>query len=362
VPLIDASADQTAEPELEPSEPGVPGAPEDPDEFDESEEPDGSDGFDEPGEPGLSAPDRVLTRADLRRPAWVAAHFGIVLLMVVFVLLGRWQWHAGHKVQPLTDSQMTAWRTPEPLDSVITPDAGLNGTQVGQAVEATGTYDAAHQLLVPGRMLNGRQGYYVIAPLITGTGQDVVVNRGWLPGGDGSAAPAIPAPPAGKVTVLGWAAEPESTTGDVNDNGIVQAAPGVAAAGPDQVSFIAPAQLVNMWPYPLLDGYLSATDSRSASGGLTAIPAPLPAHGTSWDLLNVGYAFQWCLFAVIAGGWYVLYWRRELAGPRPIDPDSDPDPDQDSGSDPDSERSYGPDPDPARDQEPTVVDSADLPA
>lgn len=308
---IDASADQTAEPE--------------------------------PEEGGAPAPAPQLTPEDLRRPKWLAAHLGIVLLMVVFVLLGRWQWHAGHKVQPLTNAELTTWRTPQPLDSVITPADGLNGTEVGQAVQTTGTYDATRQLLVPGRVLNGRQGYYVLTPLVTGTGEDVVVNRGWLPAA-GSSAPAIPAPPKGRITVVGWAAEPESTTGDVNDNGIVQAEPSAAADGPDQISVIAPAQLVNMWPYPLLDGYVSATDSRSTGGGLTAIPAPLPMHGTSWDLLNVGYAFQWCVFAVVAGGWYVIYLRRELAGPRVADQEDDQDAD-----------------DSDLDQDP-VADPAELPA
>ena len=305
-----------------------------------------SDETDEPElseEPEPTAPDRVLTRADLHSPRWIAAHIGIVVLMVVFVLLGRWQWHAGHKVEPLSQSELVAWRTPEPLESVISPVNGLNGTQVGQAVETSGTYDATRQLLVPGRILNGQQGYYVLTPLVTGTAKDVVVNRGWLPA-EGTAQPAIPAPPTGRITVVGWAAEPESTTGDVNDNGIVQAGPSAAATGPDEVGVIAPAQLVNMWPYPLLDGYLSATDSRSTSGGLTAIPAPLPLHGTSWDALNVGYAFQWCVFAVVAGGWYVIYLRRELAGPRVADQDDDQDAD-----------------DSDLDQDP-VADPAELPA
>jgi cytochrome oxidase assembly protein ShyY1 len=278
----------------------------------------------EPDETEPAEPRRVLTRADLHSPQWMAAHLGIVLLMVLFVFLGRWQWHAGHKVEPLTKSELTAWHTAQPVESVITPADGMNGAQVGQAVEVTGRYDASRQLLVPDRLLGGREGFYVLAPLVTGTGKDVVVNRGWLPA-VGTAQPAIPPPPTGQVTVVGWAAEPESTTGDVNNNGIVQAAPSASAAGPDEVGVISPAQLVNMWPYPLLDGYVSATDSRSTSG-LTAITAPLPLHGTSWDALNVGYAFQWCLFAVITGGWYLLYWRRELAGPQsPVqEPTADP--------------------------------------
>jgi cytochrome oxidase assembly protein ShyY1 len=251
-----------------------------------------------------------LTHADLRSPRWLAAHLGIVLLVVVFVLLGRWQWHSGHKVVPLTQAQLAAWRTPQPAASLITAD-GVDGAKIGQAAEAAGTYDASRQLLVPGRTLNGHTGYYVIAPLVTGAGQAIVVNRGWLPAG-GAAQPAVPAPPSGRVTVTGWAAESESATGAVNQNGIAQTGPSAAASGPHEVSVISAAQLVNQWPYHLPDGYLSATDAASASGGLTAIAAPLPAHGTSWDLLNVSYAFQWCLFAVVTVGWYLMYWRREL--------------------------------------------------
>lgn len=251
-----------------------------------------------------------LTRDDLRSPRWIAAHVGIVVLVVVFLLLGRWQWHVGHKVAPLTQQQLTAWRTPVPAASLITAD-GVDGTKVGQAVTADGTYDAARQLLVPGRSLGGHSGYYLIAPLVTTRGQAIVVNRGWLAAG-GTAEPAIPAPPAGQVTVTGWAAESESDTGSVNQNGIVQTVAPGTASGSHEVSVISAAQLVNLWPYHLPNGYVSATDAASLSGGLKAVPAPLPPHGTSWDLLNIGYAFQWCLFAVVTVGWYLLHWRREL--------------------------------------------------
>lgn len=251
-----------------------------------------------------------LTRDDLRSAKWLAAHVGIVMLAVVFLLLGRWQWHAGHKVAPLTQQQMVSWRSPVPAASLLTAD-GVDGTKIGQAVTAQGTYDAARQLLVPGRTLDGRAGYYLIVPLVTAPGEAVTVNRGWLPG-NGGTEPAMPAPPSGRVTVTGWAAESESATGSVNQNGIVQSAAPVAASGRHEVSVISAAQLVNLWPYHLPNGYVSATDSASLSGGLTAIPAPLPPHGTSWDLLNIGYAFQWCLFALVTVGWYLLHWRREL--------------------------------------------------
>jgi cytochrome oxidase assembly protein ShyY1 len=273
-----------------------------------------------------------LTPRDLRRPGWIAAHAGILVLMVAFALLGRWQWDVGHKVAPLTASELATWNTPQPVDSVITPADGLNGTQVGQAVEATGSYDSSRQLLVPGQLLAGRTGYYVLAPLVTGSGQAVLVNRGFLAEPDGSAAvPRIPAAPKGRITVTGWAAEPQSTTGEVNDNGITQAQNTGSVTASDEIQYISPAELVNDWPYHLGAGYVTATDSASLAGGLQLIPAPLPIHGTSWDLLNVCYAFQWWLFIVILGAWYTIHLRRELRGV-PLgegDPDAQDDEDDD---------------------------------
>ena len=270
-----------------------------------------------------------LSTQDLRSPRWIGAHVGILVLMVAFALLGRWQWDVGHKVAPLTAAELQIWHTAEPVGSVITAADGLDGAKVGQAVEATGTYDSTRQLLVPGRVLDGHQGYYVLAPLVTGPGKDaVLVNRGFI-ADSGSAAPKIPAAPTGRITVTGWAAEPESTTGEVNDNGIAETQTTGTVTAADEIQYISPAELVNQWPYRLSDGYVTATDSASLSGGLQLIPGPLPIHGTSWDLLNVCYAFQWWLFIVILGSWYFIHLRRELRGVPVGELDEDDDEEED---------------------------------
>lgn len=276
-----------------------------------------------------------LTPAELRSPRWAAAHVGILVLAIAFALLGRWQWDVGHKVAPLTAGELQSWHTAEPVDSVITAADGLDGTKVGQAVDATGSYDSKRQLLVPGRMLDGHTGYYVLAPLVTGPDRAVLVNRGFLPA-VGGAVPAIPAAPGGRITITGWAAEPESTTGEVNDNGIAEAQTTGTVTAADEVQYISPAQLVNQWPYQLSDGYVTATDPVSRSGGLEPIPAPMPLHGTTWDALNIMYAFQWWLFIVILGSWYFIYLRRELRG-LPAHGTDDEDEDEDFGEDEDGD-------------------------
>ena len=50
-------------------------------------------------------------------------------------------------------------------------------------VRATGRYDAAHQLLVRNRPLEGQVGYYVLTPLVTDAGPALLVDRGWVPAG-----------------------------------------------------------------------------------------------------------------------------------------------------------------------------------
>jgi hypothetical protein len=72
---------------------------------------------------------------------------------------------------------------------------------------------------------------------------------------------------------------------------------------------------------------VTATDAASLSGGLRPIAAPLPLHGTSWDALNIMYAFQWWLFIVILGSWYVIHLRRELR-PVPVGEADDDDEDE----------------------------------
>ncbi|HET9171554.1 MAG TPA: hypothetical protein VFN97_19095, partial [Actinospica sp.] len=58
--------------------------------------------------------------------------------------------------------------------------------------------------------------------------------------------------------------------------------------------------------------------------GLQEVSGPLPLHGTTWDALNIMYAFQWWLFILILGSWYFIHLRRELR-PAPIEADDEDD-------------------------------------
>jgi cytochrome oxidase assembly protein ShyY1 len=236
----------------------------------------------------------------LLTPRWWAINVFLVLAVPVCLAAGTWQLaRFEDRVANHRDQQELAENTgaPRPLADLLPPTSDT----VGRAAEVTGTYDAAHQLLVPGRVLDDREGHYVLTPLRpAGGGPAVPVVRGWLPG---AADPdAAPAPPAGEVTVTGalQAAEsPSSVTGPTS---------GLPTG---QIGVIGAASLINVLPYDVLDAWLTLTD---ADAPLTAVPAAAPT-GTGLDLdafQNLGYTAEWFVFAAFAVFMWFRLFRREV--------------------------------------------------
>jgi cytochrome oxidase assembly protein ShyY1 len=237
----------------------------------------------------------------LLAPRWLAWHAALVVVLVSFTLFGRWQLHAFESA----GRDATLDRPPVPITAVAEPGQRLRDAAVSRPVTVTGRYEAQHQLLVPGRRLDGRAGYLVVTPLRTATGV-VPVNRGWV-----ARAPATgTGTPSGAVTVRGvlQPSEPEDEARvDLLDQ---------LPAG--QVPYLATVQLLAVLPYPaeeLYDGYVVLTGQRPAAvGGPTPVrpQGPQPAVGP-WR--NLAYALQWWLFA---GAAVVFWWMvlRRAAGDR----------------------------------------------
>jgi len=165
----------------------------------------------------------------------------------------------------------------------------------GKQTTAKGRY--GKQLLVPGRELDGRSGYYVLTLLRVDGGKALPVVRGWLPG---TADPAkAPAPPTGEVTVTGALQASESPGSN-----------GVSAVGglpPGQTAAISAASLVNLVPYTPYDAWITLD---KADAGMKAVPPTAPDN-TGLDLKafqNLGYTGEWFVFA----GFVVFMWFRLL--------------------------------------------------
>ena len=169
---------------------------------------------------------------------------------------------------------------------------------------ATGSFDIAAEVAVRRRPLDGRNGFWVVTPLVTDTGV-VLVNRGWTPtAGDATTAPDVPAAPAGEVTVTGRL-RPAETTGPT------EAAPPGQAWATDPQELIAPAQELRY------DAYVEMRSSTPAADAeLTALSDP--GHR---GLNNLVYSVQWLIFGMVGlFGWWRLI-RTESR--RPDEPDED---------------------------------------
>lgn len=236
---------------------------------------------------------------------WVALHIVVLLVIPAFVFLGRWQFGRfeersanSHRVTSNIEAKAV------PLDQLARPGQPVKEDERYRTVTAKGTYDAANALVVRRRPQDGRPGFYVLTPLVTGEGQAVLVNRGWVKAGaSADAPPEVPAPPTGQVTVTGRLrlSETEESSGIKERAGL--------PAG--QVLLIDAGKIGKALPYQLVGGYVELTDQQPK---LARAPEPVPAPDVgSGGGLNLAYGVQWWLFIGIAIGGWILLIRREVA-------------------------------------------------
>ncbi|MGH3737404.1 MAG: SURF1 family cytochrome oxidase biogenesis protein [Micromonosporaceae bacterium] len=247
--------------------------------------------------------------AFLARPRWIALLAIAAVLAAVMVGLGFWQLSRYHERTAINERIDAAGRAqPRPLDDVLAVAEAPAGDAAWTRVTATGVYDTDHEILVRQRTLSGRVGYEVLTPLVLDDGTAVLVDRGWIPPGQGGATslPDVPAAPAGEVTVVGRVHLPESG-GDAAtrlDGALVSRR-------------IDPAALAGAVPHRLYGGFvLLQTQDPPADSRLSPLPVRYENPGQ-----NLSYVVQWWLFSLIAlvGPWFLV--RREARrDPAPANP------------------------------------------
>ncbi|MEV0613373.1 SURF1 family protein [Nonomuraea sp. NPDC050404] len=238
-------------------------------------------------------------------PRWIALHVVVLLVIPAFVFLGQWQF-GRFEERSANSERVTAniEAAPVPLDRLAAVDRPAKEEDRFRRVTVAGTYDPAHALVVRRRPQEGRNGYYVLTPLVTAGGTAVLVNRGWVPAGaTADTPPEVPAPPTGQVTVTGRLrpSETEESSGLRNVSGLP----------PGQVLLINADAIGDGLPYRLVGGYVELTEQQPAPATAPA-PVPEPDVGAGGGL-NLAYGVQWWLFIGIAVvGWGLLI-RREVA-------------------------------------------------
>ena len=239
------------------------------------------------------------------KPRWIAGFIFAIALSGVFVLLSQWQF--GRSTQPEAPVNPTTEQV-QPLTSTLQPGEFFHGSVSDQMVTAQGTYSPDKQVLVPGRLHDGKTGYWVVsafavsdAPTLTGAAASpqtwIPVARGWV------ADPAdAAAPPSGVVELTGRLIPSEAPV------------PGKAPKA-GEASAVSVAELINYWGVSSYPGFVSATaevvggkdvSAASVPGSLLPLnigPQP-PSQQINW--LNLFYSIEWVVFAGFA---LFIWWR-----------------------------------------------------
>ena len=253
----------------------------------------------------------------LRQRRWLGFTAFVVVMIVLCVILARWQWNR-YQVRLAENDRLDAALSAAPVDVDELLDAqpaGAASTPLPPELEwatvtATGTFDAEGERAVRRRPLDGRNGFWIVTPLVTESGV-LLVNRGWTPAGseagDTTVAPQVPAPPAGEVTIVGRLRTAEIT------EPTEAPPPGQAWATDPEVLVLPPAT-------PRYNAYAELRSSTPAADAeLTLLTDP--GHR---GLNNLVYSVQWLLFGLVGiiGWWRLLRVesRREDEDTELIDP------------------------------------------
>lgn len=242
-----------------------------------------------------------------RKPRHLALLLVAVLVIIAFVQLGRWQ--LGVAEDEASQEALERARTQQPVavETVLTPHSDFPGELSTRPVVATGEF-GADQVVVANRRLDGRPGFWVVAPLrVSATGATLPVLRGFVT--SPSDAPPVP---SGQVTVTGGLAPPESPyAGEAPPEGLLAS--------------VDTSVLVSRWPGELYNAFVFQQDQDpepTAAEVATMQTVPTPTGDTGFKWRNAAYALQWWAFALFA---LFMWWRvvkeddeREEAGREPV--------------------------------------------
>lgn len=230
------------------------------------------------------------------KPRWLGLFAVLVAVLVSFTWLGLWQLDVARSKGRAEAVAESARRPVVDLATVVRPHEPFPSDGSGRRVRATGSYAAEGQVLVAPRRLDGRTGYWVVAPFVLDGGGTLAVVRGFT-----TDPAAVSPPPGGTFTLVGSLAPGESPA----EAPVAPSGSDAGRAPADPVlGSIDLAVLVNRWDGDLFNAFVFALEERGGGGAqldpapLERVPPPAVETGLSWR--NAAYALQWWIFAAFA--------------------------------------------------------------
>lgn len=254
--------------------------------------------------------------AFLLRPGWIALALAVAAFTyLAFTVLAPWQLGKNTKTSR-ENQQIEASLTadPVPVTTFLPQQDSSDPDAQWRLVTATGRYLPDTQVLVRLRVIGAAPAYEALAAFAVDGGPTVLVNRGYMPPEQGTAAPPIPAPPTDTVSITARLRDSETASAEGRTP--------IIEAGFQQVYNIDTRQIAELVKTPLTGSYLQLTEDQP--GALRALPLPQLDAGPF-----LSYGIQWIAFGIVAplGLGYFLYAelrirRREAAARARTEADS----------------------------------------
>ncbi len=217
---------------------------------------------------------------------WLGYLALVVAFAVACTLLSVWQLARRDEARTEIDRVEANWDSaPRPLTEALPSLDAFEADQKFTPVIVSGRYLDDEQLLARGRPLAGSPGFAVVVPFELDDGTVFVVDRGWVPVGNEQDSPdAVPAPPAGPVTITVRLKPGEPVL-------VGRSAPGGQLAS---INLPLIAERVGEPTYVGAYGLLDTEDPAPTSRPVATV-RPVPDEGP-----HLSYAFQWLVFGVMA--------------------------------------------------------------
>lgn len=243
-------------------------------------------------------------------PGWIlTAVLVLTFTYFAFTFLAPWQLGKNRDKNEFNQRLEHALEIdPVPISDVIPADGASAGVDSEWTrVKLQGHFLPDKQVLLRNRPVNSSPAYQSLTPFALDSGGTVMVNRGWVPAGDGSSKPAVPAPPSKDITVTGFIRmnEPKPQTTPAKVNGFTQ----VTGMNTQQVGQATGTKLATDYVQldkPSVDKVNELTPSPDK---LNALELPHLDGGT-----NLSYGIQWIAFGILAPvglGWFIFSEIRE---------------------------------------------------
>jgi cytochrome oxidase assembly protein ShyY1 len=231
---------------------------------------------------------------------WVYGHLLALCMAGLFVSLGVWQLARNTHKHRIEVREKAAYAAPAP-DVMSVGSHPADGTRV----QATGTFDRAHETVLRNQVKNDNAGVDVLTPLRLTDGTSVLVDRGWVQASATTEVTTDPAPD-GTAVVHGLA----QTTNPLSAQDTVNHLADGRLALP-RVDLAAIGRTV---PYRLAPVWIEAQAIEPRpSANAPALPQPPPPDPVN----HMEYAIEWFSFALIPLiGWPVAL-RRLLRHRKP---------------------------------------------